>query len=458
MTTRIRIIGIDLAVKAAHKAVVLDQSSNEFVSKVLSFHTDPAEMDKVLEIARAGAGDDVQLVAVLEATGMAWFSVGTYLERHGVRVFRVNGQQVADLRKVYQRHAKSDRIDAHVLARLYLLCPDRLHRCYFPSGGQMTLQRACREAYRLQAQVTASKNRILATDKFAWLGLPKPLSPYGKAAFWVRANYYDPWRVRAAGEEALSSAWEAAATEHPVDLTWISALIQRAGRLIALYGEPDRLDYAQLQASLRREQERLALTKNQVHQLRLETIRPLYRQLYPQRHLESIQGIGQDSAAIYIAFIGNILRFPSLSQFRGWSGLTPFSRQSGDAQARGMRITQAGPDLIKATAFLNAQVARLWDPQIAALYYRQMMDLGKHHLQAVCACATHLLDRVYVVLRQDRPYELRDVDGTPVTKQEARSICQERYRVPDEVRRRNNYRVRKERQQKKKLGKRRKKS
>ena len=30
-----RIIGIDLAVKAAHKAIVLDQASNKFVSKLL---------------------------------------------------------------------------------------------------------------------------------------------------------------------------------------------------------------------------------------------------------------------------------------------------------------------------------------------------------------------------------------------------------------------------------------
>jgi hypothetical protein len=224
-------------------------------------------------------------------------------------------------------------------------------------------------------------------------------------------------------------------------------LIQRAEQVIRLYDDPNCLDYAQLQASLQREQARLAQAEQECHQLRLKVVRPLYRQLHPQRHLETIQGIGQDSAAVYIAFIGDILRFPSLHQFRGWSGLVPFSRQSGQAQARGLHITQAGPDLIKAMAFLDAQVARLWDPQIAAIYYKQMMELGKHHLQAVCACATHLLDRVYVVLREDRPYQLYDVDGAPVSKREGRRICQERYRVPDEVRRRNNYRVRQARRQ-----------
>jgi len=63
-----------------------------------------------------------------------------------------------------------------------------------------------------------------------------------------------------------------------------------------------------------------------------------------------------------------------------------------------------------------------------------MVHKGNHHCQAVCACATHLLDRVRAVLRDGRPYELCDIDGTPLTWQEARAIIAERYHVPEEVR------------------------
>jgi transposase len=444
-----RIIGIDLAVKAAHKAIVLDQTSNRFVSKLITFHTDPAEMGRVLAAARADAADDVQVVAVMEATGMSWYSVGVYLHRHGVEVYRVNGQQVADLRRVYTRHAKSDRIDARVLARLVLVCPDRLHRCSFPAGPQMALQRACREVALLKEQVIADKNRLLATDRFAWLGLSDIVSAYDDAACWVREQWYDPWRVVQAGEAAVTAAWCAACPQQPADTSWIPDLLRRAEKVIALYGTPEQVPYALLQAHLQRVQERLRTAQAQVDHLRLKLVRPLYRQLHPQRHLESLQGVGEDSAAVYIAFVGDILRFPSLHDFRGWSGMIPFSRQSGEGQAKGLHITKAGPSLVKAIAFIDAQVARQWDPQIASVYYNQMMTYGKHHLQAVCACATHLLDRIFVVLRDNRPYELRDVDGTPVDKHLARQICQERYHVPEEVRRRNNYRVRRERKERK---------
>ncbi len=71
-----------------------------------------------------------------------------------------------------------------------------------------------------------------------------------------------------------------------------------------------------------------------------------------------------------------------------------------------------------------------------------MVERGKHHNQAVCACATHLLDRVLAVLRTDQPYELRDVDGRMVSVAEARAIVLERYQVPTEVRRRTTRRER----------------
>ncbi len=51
---------------------------------------------------------------------------------------------------------------------------------------------------------------------------------------------------------------------------------------------------------------------------------------------------------------------------------------------------------------------------------------GKHHVQALCACGAHLLDRVGVVLREERPYQLQDGDGTPITPERARQIIAER--------------------------------
>jgi hypothetical protein len=163
--------------------------------------------------------------------------------------------------------------------------------------------------------------------------------------------------------------------------------------------------------------------------------------------LESLYGVGELSGAVHASYIGNADRFPTSRRFRGWHGMIPDSRQSGEFESKGLHISQAGPDLIKKFSYVGADVVRRYDPQIAVIYHDQIVNKGKHHKQAVCACATHFLDRVYLILKEDRPYELRDVDGTAVTPAQARAIIAQRYTVPGEVRTRNNQRVRKERKE-----------
>lgn len=158
-----------------------------------------------------------------------------------------------------------------------------------------------------------------------------------------------------------------------------------------------------------------------------------------------MRGVSQDGAAVYTAFVGLPERFTSNCRYHGWHGMVPRSAQSGESETKGLRITQAGPNPIKKYSFLNADAACLWDPQIAAVYHDQMVNKGKHHTKVVCACATHLLDWVRVILAYDRPYELRDVDGSRVRVEEARTIVTERYTVREDVRRRNNKRARRQR-------------
>ena len=44
---------------------------------------------------------------------------------------------------------------------------------------------------------------------------------------------------------------------------------------------------------------------------------------------------------------------------RGWSGMVPNSKQSSQSESKGLHISQAGPDLIKKFAFLDADEAFL---------------------------------------------------------------------------------------------------
>ncbi|MBI3407352.1 MAG: IS110 family transposase [Planctomycetes bacterium] len=448
-----RIIGLDLALVTEHTAIVMDERGL-FLTPILRVHTNAEDLDKLFARAREGAAPGEPLVVVMEPTGMAWFPVAAFCERRAVTVYLVNSQQVADLRRYYQKHAKSDRIDARVLAKLFLISPEKLHPLHVASARHLACQRGCKELDRLMTQCVAIQNRVQAIDGFAWPGLDQVFKKalFSPHARWFRDHWYQPQAVLAAGAAALEHAWQTAPIESTASESakdWAVQLVALAERALALYGrEAQYLDYAAVHAEVQREQARLAELEEQHHTLQLETVRPLYRQLHPSRNLETLYGVGQDGAAVYVSFIADPQRFADHSHFRSWSGLIPNSHQSGDHEAKGLHITQAGPDLIKKFVYLGAETARQWDPQIAAIYYAQMVKGGKHHCQAVCACGTHLLDRILTIFQEDRPYVLRDVDGTAVTSEQAREIIAARYTVPKEVRERNNQRARRARAEK----------
>lgn len=432
-----RTMGIELAVAGAHKAIVMDEGG-QFVTRLITFYARAGDLDNLLARARQGAASpDVQ--AVMEPTGMAWFPIAVYLTRQQVPVYLVNGQQVKDFRRFLKKHAKSDRVDARVLAKLPQVNQEGIHRLHLPDADTLACQRACREMDRLSSQITAITNRLKAIDRFAWPGLgdlvfPHHLSP---AARWFRDHWYDPQRVLEAGAQTIRQQWLDSGTDPDDPGHWAESLVDLAEQVLLLYGnDGTALDFTRLHEEVSRQQAELAFLEEQHRLVRLKEVHPLYWQIHPSRHLQSLKGVGQDSAAVYASLIGDPQRFASTDLFRAWTGMVPDSKQSGQSESKGLHITKAGPDLIKKYAYLDADVARQWDPQIAAIYYDQMVRKGKHHTQAVCACATHLLDRVFAVLRDDRPYECRDVDGTPLDWDEARVIVAERYTVPVEVRRR----------------------
>jgi transposase len=446
--SQMRIIGIDLAVTAKHRAIIAEQDGR-FISPIIKFKTRLKELDDLLRRALRDTEPDCPLLVVMEATNIVWYPITAYFERRGATVYVVNPRMASDLARFYKRYAKSDRLSSKVLARLPIVSPDTLYPCVLSGADYLALQRGCKELERLTMQSSAIKNRLHASDHLGWPGLKQRVfpDPFSPTARWFREHFYPLQRVLEAGVEGLRRAWRASEEGDSDDEDWIEPLVELAQEVHLLYGgEPDvYVDYDALAAEVSREQQRLTRLESEAHYVRLQVTRPRYRQLHPSRNLETLKGVGQDGAAIYVGFIGDPARFSNNRVLRGWSGMVPRSAQSGESESKGLRITQAGPNLVKKYLYLNADVARQWDPQIAAIYHDQMVYKGQHHCQAVCACATHLIDRVRVVLTQDRPYELRDVDGTPVTSQQSRDIIAERYAVPEEVRRRNNRRMRRER-------------
>jgi len=77
-----------------------------------------------------------------------------------------------------------------------------------------------------------------------------------------------------------------------------------------------------------------------------------------------------------------------------------------------------------------------------------MVHKGNCHTQVVCAVATHLISRIHAILKDDRSYELYDIEGKLISNREAKILIKRELTVPEGVRQRTHSRKRVQRRKK----------
>jgi hypothetical protein len=65
-----------------------------------------------------------------------------------------------------------------------------------------------------------------------------------------------------------------------------------------------------------------------------------------------------------------------------------------------------------------------------------MTERGATHRKALCVVAARLAERAWLTLARGQPYVVCDLDGQPVTPEQAKQLIAKRFTVPIEVRRR----------------------
>ena len=147
----------------------------------------------------------------------------------------------------------------------------------------------------------------------------------------------------------------------------------------------------------------------------------------------SLPGLADIGGPALVAAMGDPTRFATGKQFRSFTGLVPKASETGDTDRKGQTMSKAGSSLLR-TALVAADTARKQDPQLARIYYLQMVERGKNHLGALCVVAANLAERAWAVMNRQMPYVICDTDNTPVTAEEAAAIITQHWTVPTDVR------------------------
>ncbi len=118
--------------------------------------------------------------------------------------------------------------------------------------------------------------------------------------------------------------------------------------------------------------------------------------------LVSIPGMGPKTAVRFVAEIGDITKFPSGGHLASYAGLAPVNRQSGTG-LNSVRKDRAGNHRLKNALFLSAFVAARFEPAAKRHYDRQRAN-GKRHNAAVIGVARKRCDLIWSMLTHRTMY------------------------------------------------------
>lgn len=292
-------------------------------------------------------------------------------------------------------------------------------------------------------RVTERLTEEMATRKVRIRDLARQLMPTSAKALCrqlsrcdleVLATWGDPKALVEAGVEAVDRLIQKVGRgmhgRHKAE-----AFVAAATDALALYGDTDAVPFEALAADLATEIALLEAleTARKPHERRREE---LYAKVDPDGLARSVPGIGHKGGPLAVAVVGRAGRFPNADAFCSFTGLVPRASETGETDHKGQAMTKAGNRKLRRMLYRGADTARKEDPQLARIYWVQMVERGANHTKALSVVAAHLARRLWRTLERQTPYVVRDTDDNPVEGGEAKQIIAERWTVDEETRRR----------------------
>jgi transposase len=285
--------------------------------------------------------------AAIEASGH-YRPVYEMLDEH-LDVTLVNPSQN---RIIADATVKTDRIDAKRLA--HMLRADMLAESYVPSDEIRELRDLVRTRKSLVEERTAEKNRVRAVLKRT-------------------DNAYDSELFGPTGREFLEELSLSTA-----DRTIVEAHLSVIDEYNA---QIDRLE-------------------DLIEQKVLES--PAAQRLL------SIPGVGQSTAALIVAEIGEIERFDRHEELVSYAGLDPMVHQSGETEVQGS-ISKEGSAPLRWALVQCAHVSVSYDDYLGNFYTR--LKQRKNHQIAIVATARKLLVSIFYMLKRQETYDPPEVSA-----------------------------------------------
>jgi transposase len=426
-------IGIDAAVVADHHVMVRRRDTRGPGTVLEEFKVAPtlAGMGRLTKRLSAYPA----AVAVVEPTSMTWLPLALSLDAAGCSMAVLGNRHAARLRGALAGKNKSDVIDAEMLSRaedFFMLEAARI-----PSSAELALRRAVLLRHKAVLDANRARRRVMALARWAY---PDVWIAFGHS--WATAlSVLGRWpHLGSLGRARLATVTDvvAAHTRGVGDAGRRAERIRGAAQGWAAFWD-GHVDLDALAWETTRLLGDFEVADGRRHVVEVEVGRRWERLWGDDALLLSVPGMGPRVAPTVRAFWGDASQFCRAAEAQAYVGVNPSNWSSGETAQPSRAITKEGPAALRLAFYQAANVARTLDPQLACFYRKLMVERGHCHAQANCAVARKLVARTWATLTSGSPYELRDLDGGPVTRRLAKELAGA-LAVPDVVRRRSRAR------------------
>jgi transposase len=385
--------GIDVA-KRKHAIALLDEKG-QLVQRPFPIENTRAGFD---QLRQALAALNSPVLIGLEATGHYWWALYDELTQQAYPVVVLNALQVHAFRQSGVRKVKSDRTDASWIAEFLRFSQPAPTP---PTTTQfLQLKDLSRFRYHLSDQIGDAKRKL-------WSVLDRIFPEYETLFSSVFLTSSRQLLAQAASAQELAE----------FDLHELTELLHRASRGRFDRAQAEALhtlaqqsvgvrflaDAAQLEVRCLLAQ--IDLLEEQRHRVD-EALAQLMEHI-PQ-HILSIPGVGPTTGAALLAEIGDIHRFDAPEKLVAYAGIDATVYQTGQFEARQVHMSKRGSPYLRHALWQSALMAIQKDAELRAYYDRKCQE-GKAHGTALGAVCRKLLTRVFIVLKENRPYQIRPV-------------------------------------------------
>lgn len=384
--------GIDVA-KRKHAAVILD-SGGEKQGKPITIANTASGFEEL--ITNLQSLEENVLIG-LEATGHYWLALFEVLSRADFKIIVLNPLQVSVYRRSGIRKMKNDRKDAWWIAD-YIRIANRP-----PTARQlpilMELRELTRFRYGLMDQVGDLKRKILS--------ILDRVFPEYETVFsdvFIKSS-------RALLKEAVSAQDIA-----NFDLSELTNILKSNSR--GRFGQ----EKANRIQQMAKQSIGIGFLTNAVHlemqcllaqlDLLLDQIADLDKAIEEimdktEQTITTIPGVGKVTGSAILAEIGDINRFENSKKLVAYAGIDPTVNQTGQFEGTNARMSKRGSPHLRYALWQAASMAIHNDPELGAFYQAKRAE-GKHHGTALGAVCNKLLSRIFIILKDNRPYIKRD--------------------------------------------------